>query len=93
MEQDAGKISVLKQILEDIQHLRMKQRRRGKLARRRRAREHKDSRADDRTDPQRRKRPGAQGLRQTMARSFRVRDQLVNGLLGEKLAGQKGLLE
>ena len=28
-----------------------------------------------------------------MTRSFRVRDQLVNGLLGEELAGQKGLLK
>jgi len=28
-----------------------------------------------------------------MFRFFRVRNQLVNGLLGEELAGQKGLLE
>jgi hypothetical protein len=28
-----------------------------------------------------------------MARPFRVRNQLVNGLLGEELAGQKGLLK
>jgi hypothetical protein len=28
-----------------------------------------------------------------MLRFFRVRNQLVNGLLGEELAGQKGLLK
>jgi hypothetical protein len=67
MQQDTGKIPVLKQILEHVQHLGMKQRRRRKLARRRCARENENSRTDDRPDTKGRERPGAQRLRQTMA--------------------------
>src|SRR5262245_60665546 len=93
MQKHAGKVPVLKQVLEDIQHLGMQQRRCGVLSCRCGAGKHKNSRADDRADTKRRERPRAQGFRQTMPRPFRVRDQLVNGLLGEELAGQKGLLK
>ena len=63
------------------------------LARGRGAGESKNSRSDDRADAQRRQRPRSQRLLQPVFWPLGVRYQLVNGLLGEKLAGQKGLLE
>ena len=92
MQEHTGKVPVLKQILEHIQHLGMQQRWCGVFSRRRSASKHKNSRANNRADTKGRERPRAKGLRQTMPRPFRVRDQLVNRLLGEELAGQKGLL-
>ena len=92
MQKHAGKIPVLKQVLEDIQHLGMQQRRCGILSGCRGTGKHKNSRADNRADTKGRQRPRPQGFWQTVARPFRVRNQLVNGLLGEELAGQKGLL-
>jgi hypothetical protein len=80
------------QVHEQIQHLRFVERRVAMLAGRRGAGERKNPRANDRSDPQRRQRPWSQRLFEAMFRMFRIRDQLINGLLGEKLAGQKGLL-
>jgi hypothetical protein len=71
----------------------MQQRWCGIFSCRRSACKHKNSRANDRADAKRGQRPRAQRLRQTMPRPFRVRNQLVNGLLGKELAGQKGLLK
>src|SRR5215467_7211837 len=93
MQKHARKVAVLKQVLEDVQYLGMQQRGCGVLSCRGSAGKHKNSRADNRADAKRRERPRAQRFRQTMPRPFRVRDQLVNGLLGEELAGQKGLLK
>ena len=93
MEKDAGKVPVLNQVLEDVQHLRMQQRRCGVLASRRGAGKDKNSRADNRADSKSGERPRPQRFRQPMPRPFRVRNQLVNGLLGKELAGQKGLLK
>ena len=93
MQKHTGKISVLKQVLEDVQHLGVQQGRSRKLSSRGGPGKNKNSRADDRADAQRRQRPRAQRLWQTVPRPFRVRNQLVNGLLGEELAGQKGLLK
>src|SRR5579864_8306277 len=93
VQKHAGKIPVLKKVLEDVQHLSMQQRRRRVLSCRRSAGKHKDSRADNRADTKGRQRPRSQRFWQTVARPFRVRNQLVNGLLGEELAGQKGLLK
>jgi hypothetical protein len=52
-----------------------------------------DSRAYNSADTERGKRPRPQRFLEPMRRVFRVRNQLVNGLLGKELAGQKGLLE
>jgi hypothetical protein len=52
-----------------------------------------DSRAYNSADSKRRQRQRPQRFLQPMLRFFRVRNQLVNGLLGEELAGQKGLLK
>jgi hypothetical protein len=92
MKKHAGKVPVLKQVLEDVQHLSMQQGWSRKLSSRGRSRKNKNSRADDRADAKRGQRPRAQRLRQTMPRPFRVRNQLVNGFLGEELAGQKASL-
>jgi len=54
MQQHAGQISVLKQVLKDIQNLRMQQGRLRKFPSSRRSSQHKNSRANDCTDPQRR---------------------------------------
>ena len=48
-------------------------------------------RADDGPNPQRRERPWPQRLLQPVLRLLRFRDQLVDGLFGEKLTGQKRL--
>ena len=47
--------------------------------------EHEDARADNGADAQRRQRPGAERLLQTLARSLGFRDQLVDRLAAEKL--------
>ena len=93
MQKHTGKVPVLKQVLEDVQHLGVQQGRSGKFSSRGGAGQNKNSRADDRPDAKRSQRPRPQRLWQTMPRPFRVRNQLVNGLLGEELAGQKGLLK
>lgn len=85
---------MLKEVLKNVQHLGMPDG--GDLevfSRRRRAGQHKDAGANDGPDPQRGERPRPQRLCQPVVRMLRVRDQLVNGLLGKKLAGQKRLLD
>ena len=89
MREHAGQIAVGHKILENIQHLRMQQRRSGELTGRGRTSENKDSRANDGADSERRQRPRPQSLLQPAFRPFRVGDQFVNGLLGKELAGQK----
>jgi hypothetical protein len=86
-------VSAVKQVHEQIQHLRLVKRRIAVLAGSGGAGEGKNARANDRTNPKGRKRPRSQRLFEPVLRPFRVRDQLVNGLLGEKLAGQNGLLK
>src|SRR6476646_8604783 len=49
----------------------------------------KNARTDHSADPQRRERPGPQRLLKLLLRPLRIRNQLVDRLLGEKLAGQK----
>jgi hypothetical protein len=93
MHQNAGKIAVRKQVLEDIQDLRVQQGRRGGLPRRGGAGQDKDSRSDNCADSQRRERPCTQCFLEPALRPFRIGDQFVDGLLGEKLAGQKRLLD
>ncbi|HKW75945.1 MAG TPA: hypothetical protein VJN64_10520 [Terriglobales bacterium] len=92
MKQHTGKISVSKQVLENVQYLRVQKRWLGKLARSRRAGENENSRSNNGADPQCRERPRPQRLFKPVARLFRIGNQLVNGLPGEKLAGQKRLL-
>jgi len=93
MHQNAGKIAVREQVLEDIQDLRVKQRRRGGLSRCRGAGQDKDSRSDNCADSQRRERPCTKCFLQPALRPFGIGDEFVDGLLGKKLAGQKRLLE
>ena len=57
------------------------------FARRRRAREYKDSRTDDRADAKRCQRNRPQRLLQACLGVLRIGDQLVDGFLGEQLAG------
>ena len=92
MHQHAGKVAVCEEVFKDIQHLSVKQRRRGEFSGRCGAGEHEDSGADNRPDPQCGQRPGPQSFLQPCFRALRVGDQFVDGLLGKKLAGQKGLL-
>ena len=93
MHENAGKTAVLNQVLKNVQYLGMPDGGDLKiLSRSRGARQNKYARPYDGADPQRRQRPRPQGLLQPVLRLFRVRDQLVNGLLGEQLAGQTGLL-
>ena len=93
MQKHTGKVPVLKQVLEHVQHLGMQQGRSRIFSSRGGPGQNKNSRADNRADAQRRQRPRSQRFRETMPWPFRVRNQLVNGLLGEELAGQKGLLK
>ena len=62
MHEHAGKISVSKQILEHIQHLRVEKRRCRELTGGGCARENKDSRSNDGPDAQRCQRPRSQSL-------------------------------
>lgn len=89
MQQHTRQVAVMKKILKDVQHLCVKQRRLRKLACSCCTSQDKNARADDGTDAQRRKRPRSQSFFKTMLRIFRIRDQLINGFLGEELAGQK----
>ena len=52
----------------------------------------KYTRSDDRADAERRERPGAKALLESILRRFRLADQLVNRLAGKQLAGQVKLL-
>lgn len=54
--------------------------------------ESKNARADDRPNPEGGQRPRPQRFLKPVLRLFCIGDELVNGLLGEKLAGQDGLL-
>ena len=81
------------QMHEQVQHLHLVKRRIAMLSRGSRAGKSKNARSNDSADPQRGKRPRPQRFLEPMRRVFRVRNQLVNGLLGEELAGQKGLLK
>ncbi len=83
---------MLEQILEDIEDLRVKKRRRGEFARCGRAGENENSGPYDRADAKSSQRPRAQGLLEPVFRLFGIRNEFVNGLLGKKLAGQTGLL-
>jgi len=51
--------------------------------------EHEDAAADDGADAQRGERPRAERLFEARLRVLGVRDQLVDGFLGEKLIAQK----
>jgi hypothetical protein len=76
-----------------FEYRRVEDRLRGKsLAGNGRAYYRENARADYRADPQRRERPRPQGFLEPVFGLFGVRDQLVNGLPGKKLAGQNGLL-
>ena len=55
-----------------------------------RADDREDARADHRPDAQRSQRPRAQGLFEPVLGLFRVPDQLIDGLAGNKLAKQDG---
>jgi hypothetical protein len=81
------------QVHEKIKHLHLVERRITVLAGSRRPREGKNARADNGPDAQRRQRPWSKSLLEPVGRVLGVRNQLVNGLLGKKLAGQKRLLE
>ena len=59
MQKHAGKVPVLKQVLENVQHLGMQQRRCGVLSCRRGAGKHKNSRTDNRADTKSGQRPRA----------------------------------
>jgi len=89
MHQHAGEISVSKQVLEEVQHLRMQQGGPREFPGGGGASQHEDAGTDDRPDPERRQRPGTEGLLQPVFRAFGVGNQFVDGLLGKKLAGQK----
>jgi hypothetical protein len=79
---------MLEQVRQQVQHLRMQDRRNLEMfARRCRAREDEYSGADDRPDPQRRKRHRAQRLLQARLGVLRIGDQLVDRFLGEELVG------
>jgi len=82
----------MNQMHDEIQHLDLVKRRIAVLSGGGGASESKNSRANDRADAQGRQRPGAQGFFEPVFRLFRLGDQLVNRFLGEKLAGQDGLL-
>jgi hypothetical protein len=93
VHENAGKAAVLNQILKNIQHLSMPDGGDLKIfSGSRCAGQNKNARPDDGPDPQRRQRPRPQRFLQPVFRLVSVRDQLVNGLLGEQLAGQTGLL-
>lgn len=75
-----------KEIHDQVQSLRMQDRRCLKIfARRRRSRQDKDSRTDDGADPERRQRPGSQRFTEPVLRVLRLQDQFVDGFATERL--------
>jgi hypothetical protein len=85
-------IAATNQVHEEIEHLDLVKGRISMLSGSCRASKSKDTGADNRTYAQRGERPRAKRLLKPVLRFFRVRDQLVNGLLGKELAGQKASL-
>ena len=88
MHDRAGDGAMLDEVLHQIKHLSVPNG--GKLkmfTRCRRSREYEDSRTNNRADAQRRKRDRAQRLLQARLGVLRIGDQLVDGFLGEELAG------
>ena len=83
MHEHTRKIAVREEILENVQHLRVKQGRRGILTGSRCAGQDKNPGTDDRPNPQRRKRPGAERLLQPALRPLGIGNQFVDGLLGK----------
>jgi hypothetical protein len=92
VHEHAREASVRKQVLKNVKNLGVQQGGRGVFSRRGRARQHEDARPDDGADTERSEGPQAQRLLQPMLRLFGFGDQLINGLLGKKLAGQKASL-
>lgn len=87
MHEHAGQIPMMEEVPNQIHHLGMLDGIDLKmLAGRRRAGEHKDTRAYDGPDPQRCNRPQAKMRNEHALGLF---DQFVDGLLGKELAGQK----
>src|SRR5262249_49590852 len=82
VHQHTGKAAMGEQVLEHIQHLRMKQGRRGELARGGCAGENEYSRTDNGADSQRGQRPRAQRFLQLVLWVLRIGDEFVDGLLG-----------
>ena len=86
MHQRTRRASSAQEIRDQVQDLRMQDRRgREMFSRRRRARQHKYPRADDRADAQGSERPWTKRLLKTMSRLVGFRNQLVDGLAAEKL--------
>ena len=75
-----------KKIHDDVEHLRVQDRRRLEiLTRRGRSCQNEDAGTNHGTNSQRRQRPGPETLLQTMSWSFRFRDQLVDRLAAKNL--------
>jgi len=65
----------------------------GRIAADRRADDGKNSRTDDRADTKRGQRDRAEGLLESVLRTLGLGDELVDGLFGEDLTGQRTLLK
>ena len=89
MHQRSRRAARAQKIHDQVEHLRVQDRRRLEIfPRRRRSRQHKNSRPDDGADPQRSQRPRPQSLAEPMLRILRLRNQLVDGFAAEKLAAR-----
>ena len=94
MHQRARDAAVLYQVGDEIQHLRVPDGFDGEiLAGCSSAGEHEDAAANDGADAQCGQRPRAERLLEAMLGVLRLRDQLVNGLLGEELRQGSLLIE
>ena len=87
MHQRPGSVAGAQEIHDQVERLRVQDRRRLEVfSRRRRSREHKNSRANNRADAQRRQRPRPQRLTEPVLWMVRFRDQLIDRLATESLA-------
>lgn len=90
MHQHIRGAAVFQEVDDEIEDLRVNDVRSFEVfARRRRTRQNEDAGTDDRADAQRRQRPRSKSLLQAMFRVLRFGDQLVDGLAGKQLTGQR----
>jgi hypothetical protein len=89
VHQRPGSAAGVDEIGEEIEDLRVQNRRRFEMFPRRRSPgENKDTGANNRPDAERGQRPRPQTFFQPVSRLVRLSDQLINGLSGEELVAQ-----